>query len=101
MFLVGQRGEIPSQSVRYTASDFCAELFSCSALQFHLIKHPSLFNYPTQYHIIHIIRRDILWVQAHALIFPRSRFSRFERDVIDAGFCLLLEVYFPSGHKLC
>ena len=44
-------------------------------LQLHPTKHPRLLNHPAQYHIIQIIRRYILGIQAHALIFPRRRFS--------------------------
>ena len=73
--LVHSTGGTRSESVRYTASDFCAELFSCSPFQLHPIKHPRLLNHPTQYHIIHIIRRYILGIQAHAFIFSRLRFS--------------------------
>ena len=49
------------------------------------IKHPRLPNHPAQYHIIQIIRRNILGVQAHALIFSRLSFSQLERDAVDGG----------------
>ena len=42
--LVHSTGGTRNESVRYTASDFCAELFSCSPPQRHLIKHPRLFT---------------------------------------------------------
>jgi len=48
-------GEIRQQSVRNTASDFYGELFSCSPIQLHPIKHPRLFNHLSQYHFIQII----------------------------------------------
>ena len=47
--------------------DFCEmanALFFYHPLQFHPIKHPSLFNHPTQYHIIQIIRRYSFGIQA-------------------------------------
>ena len=74
------------QSVRNTASDFYGELFSCSPIQLHPIKHPRLFNHLSQYPIIQVIRRHILGIQAHALILPRLRFSQLEGDTVDGGF---------------
>ena len=95
---VGQRGELVASLYVYTASHFCGELFSCSSLQLHLIPNRSLFNHPAQYHIIQIIRRYILWVQAHSTIFSRLRLSQLEGDAVDWGCYLFFEVYFPSGH---
>ena len=86
------------QSVRNTASDFYGELFSCSPIQLHPIKHPRLFNHLSQYPIIQVIRRHILGIQAHALILPRLRFSQLEDDAVDGGCGLFFEVYFVGGH---
>ena len=46
--------------------------------QRHLIKHPCLFNHSTQYHIIQIIRRYVLGIQAHTFIFSRLRFRQLK-----------------------
>ena len=61
---------------------------SFHSLQLHPIEHPRLFNHSSQYHIIKVIRRYILGIQANAFILPRIRFSQLEGDTVDGGCCL-------------
>jgi hypothetical protein len=52
-------------------------VYSVQPFQLHPIKHPRLFNHPAPYHIIQIIRRFILGIQAQSLYLIKIEYNVF------------------------
>jgi len=53
-----------------------------------LIKHPRFLNHPGQYLIIHVIRQNILGIDANSVIFSRLGFGQLKDDTV-YGSCSL------------